>query len=152
MGKRKYRGHVDSPTNIPALSSVDIDLDEVQTLFRQHFESTFEPIESKPPQSSYPANNEIDEHLVSSESDWDGLSENGDSEKPTVVVQDSRHRSARAEATKEEMKRYMVRSSQSSYLYRAEFERSRLRNLHLRTVRPRLGLRKGRTSSQSLTQ
>lgn len=112
MDKQKRRRPVDVPTNTSAVSSDDNGLDQAQSLFRQHFESIFEPIETKDSQSSNSANSGLDECLLSSESDWDGLSEDDESEKPTVVIQDSSHRSARPETTKEELRRYMVRGSQ----------------------------------------
>ena len=81
---------------------------DVQALFRQHFESRFRPLKGLP--SSRLKCPEADEETPESqsESDWEGVSDEGYG-KPVEVVEHSISTGVkRAEVPREELKTFMV--------------------------------------------
>lgn len=122
LGKRKRRDQTDDLGNISGLVRDDTNTNQLQALFRQHFESTFEPLEALASQSRKPKNHETAECLAGSNSDWDGFSVSEDDEdaSPALVVQCSTHRSSRADIPKEEVKAFMVGVLQVHRLLRAD--------------------------------
>lgn len=111
LGKRKRRGQTDDLAEISGLASENANTTRLQALSRQHFESTFEPLEGPDLQPEKFTRNQTAECLVASESDWDGFSqsEDGEDAKHAVVVQCRSHRFSRPDFPKEELKTFMVR-------------------------------------------
>ena len=106
IGKRKRRERVPSPSDVSASPKDDKDSPEVQSLFRQHFEANFEPLEE--PHLPHPSrrDNVPDVDLHEQTSDWEGLS---DSENDHVeVVDHAMPKPSMVELVKEDFKSFMV--------------------------------------------
>jgi len=108
LGKRKRRDQTDDLGENSGLTTDKVKPDRLQALFRQHFESSFEPLEGLASPSDHIKDNETAKGLVGSESDWDGLSEDDEEGKSPVAVQCSTRQSSRADVSKEELKTFMV--------------------------------------------
>lgn len=105
LGKRKRRDQIaDIETNHD--SRADDDSVSMQALFRQHFESTFEPLPGSfaSPSLIHKLNTKpSDEEL---ESDWDGFSEHGEDFAETVHHATSAP--SKADVSKDEFRIFMV--------------------------------------------
>lgn len=110
LGKRKRRLHIDGP--VPLQPDDTVSAEQLQTLFRQHFEAKYKPLEPAPYVKH--ANPVATATQTPSESDdpaWEGL----DDDKATRYVQVIEHTthpsSKNADVTKQELKAFMVRPS-----------------------------------------
>ena len=106
LGKRKRRDQINN-LETSRDSTADEDSTNLQALFRQHFESTFEPLPSfAPPKLVQDLDTKAsDEDL---ESDWDGFSEHG--EEHTETVHYATSGPSKADVSKGEFKTFMVRT------------------------------------------
>lgn len=108
LGKRKRRDQItDIETNHE--STAEDNSANLQALFRQHFESNFEPLPGSFAQSPLVHNNidpkPSDEEI---ESDWDGFSEHGEEHKEIVLYATSAP--SKADVSKDEFQTFMVRA------------------------------------------
>ena len=104
LGKRKRRDRI---TDTDELTELDNSAN-LQALFRQHFESKFEPLPgsfARPPSVRTIDNKTSDEAL---ECDWDGFSEY--EEEHAEIVQYATCAPSKAEVSKIEFKTFMVRA------------------------------------------
>ena len=107
LGKRKRRDQIADLQTTCKSTEID-DSTNMQTLFRQHFESYFEPLPSSfahPPLVHDLDTKTSDEEL---ESDWDGFSEHG--EERTETVHYASAAPSNADTSKDEFKTFMVRA------------------------------------------
>lgn len=107
LGKRKRRDQI-SDTETNRKSAADDSSASLQALFRQHFESTFEPLPctfARPPLVHNIDDKSSDEEL---ESDWDGFSELDEEHAETVHYATSAP--SKADVSKDEFKTFMVRA------------------------------------------
>lgn len=107
LGKRKRRDQI-SDTEINRESAADDRSVSLQALFRQHFESTFEPLPctfARPPLVHNIDDKSSDEEL---ESDWDGFPELYEEQVETVHYATSAP--SKADVSKDEFKTFMVRA------------------------------------------
>lgn len=133
LGKRKRRDQItDLESSREALA--DEDSTNLQALFRQHFESTFEPL---PGSSAHPPlvhkldTKATDEGI---ESDWDGFSEHGEEHAETVHHATSAP--SKADVSKDEFRTFMVRAQVvSSTNTTLNMYHRRVQNLHPRLQR-----------------
>ncbi len=106
VGKRK-REHPAGVTDSPMESSPD-STEDLQEVFRRHFEAQFEPLPSLGvsalPEQVYESNSKD----YSDESDWDGLSVGEESVTIEIVDHTTPARAARTEIPKVEAKEFMV--------------------------------------------
>lgn len=122
LGKRKRRDQTDGHEGDSGLAT-STNTNHLQALFRQHFESNFEPLEGLAPQPKQFEDNQKARSFSLSESDWDGLSEDEEAEEDgrfAEVVHYSTRPSSRADVPKEELKTFMVRVSQITDCNRAD--------------------------------
>ena len=113
LGKRKRRERVSSPSDVTE-SPEDGDSPDLHSLFRQHFEANFKPLEDlrlpQAPQGNPMATPDPSEP----NSDWEGLS---DTDNDLVeVVEHAIPRSSTPELTKKDVKNFMVKASLSPLL------------------------------------
>lgn len=107
LGKRKRRDQIADLETSCEPTAVG-DSTNMQALFRQHFESHFEPLPSSfahPPLVHDLDTKTSDEEL---ESDWDGFSEHG--EEHTETVHYPTAAPSKADVSKDEFKTFMVRA------------------------------------------
>lgn len=112
LGKRKRRTDIDRKDNAICILSDNEASDNLQALFRQHFEAQFKPLDiAHTPQSKH----ELEESQVrtnDSESDWEGLS---DEEKVEIhFIQSSKANRQKYEMSNDEFKSFMVLGTNSS--------------------------------------
>ena len=105
LGKRKRRDQIPNVETNHG-SSVDDNSANLQALFRQHFESTFEPLPGS--SASPPLVQSIDTQLCDEEleSDWDGFSEQDEDHAETVHHATSAP--SKADVSKDEFRTFMV--------------------------------------------
>lgn len=103
LGKRKRS----ALNNAMASSASQADLQEI---FKRHFEAQFQPLPDQQPLVASKQPTEAD--LVSDEenSDWDGISTDGEALSIEVVEYTAPTKAERAELPKEELKGFMVKS------------------------------------------
>ena len=107
LGKRKRRDHITDPET-SNVTTADAEPTSSQALFRQHFESTFEPLPgpfARPPLVHNLDAKASDEEL---EADWDGFSEHG--EEHADVVHYAIPVPSEVDVSKGEYKMFMVRA------------------------------------------
>ena len=106
LGKRKRRDQITiDERNQP--SAVDNE-SNLQALFQQHFESTFEPLPSSVVRSQIANNVDTQRSDEEVESDWDGFSDSG--EEHAEVVQCAGSALSEADISRDEFKTFMVRT------------------------------------------
>lgn len=105
LGKRKRRDQITNIELHHGSTAVDNPAN-LQALFQQHFESTFEPLPdfARPPKAHNIDAKPSDEDL---ESDWDGFSENDEENAETTHYATSAP--SIADVSKVEFKTFMVR-------------------------------------------
>ena len=107
LGKRKRRDQVND-LGTTRESTAEDESSDLQALFRQHFESTFEPLPgSFAPPPLFP---DLDTKASDEEpeSDWDGFSEDG--EDNTEAVHYAISTQSKVNVSKDEYKTFMVRA------------------------------------------
>lgn len=108
-GKRKRRDLVDQGLNL-APSQEYVDSKHVQVLFKQHFESKFEPLpiaHTKFIQATDTGEAEVTDESIS---DWGGIS---DDEDRAEIVQHTISKSCKADVPTEEVKSFMVSNTRT---------------------------------------
>lgn len=107
-GKRKRRVHIAEPYSFQDAGEQAADVDRLQALLRQNFESKFEPLESSLPAPSQDPflNNSIG--AKDDSADWNGISDvNGEGTEAIVVDYQSTGKH-RIDISKEDLKHFMV--------------------------------------------
>ena len=102
LGKRKRRDEIPNSTDNSGDVLQDGITGRLQTLFRQHFETNFEPIESLDSQLGKKMDTDVSSPDTQSESDWDGCSSEGETAVEVVhhyALQPSKAEVSRAELT-----------------------------------------------------
>lgn len=108
LGKRKRRDEVLDLDLDPQSAMKSEATDRLQALFRQHFETNFEPLNNLSPQLGDIEHVEAPTSDSESDSDWDGCSEG---ERNSVeVVHHSILPSSKAEVPKSELTAFMARA------------------------------------------
>lgn len=105
LGKRKHRGQI-----LATESDNRLDLDgkepsQVQALFRQHFETTFEPLEKFCLSSSNQEAIEVQPDVM--ESEWEGISD--EEQVKTQIIEFHGSEMSKTNISKDELKTFMVR-------------------------------------------
>ena len=107
LGKRKRRDHF-TGVDVDHESTGKDDYVKSQALFRQHFESTFEPLPGSLACSPLVHNIDTKPSDEELEPDWDGFSDHGEEYAETV------HRAtigpSKADISKDEYKTFMVKA------------------------------------------
>ena len=106
LGKRKRRDRI-IDAEVPHQSTADENSADLQALFRQHFESKFEPLPSSVARSYLVDKINTEPPDKELESDWDGFSEDG--EEPAETVHCAISAPFKADVSKAESKTFMVR-------------------------------------------
>lgn len=117
LGKRKRRDQI---TNDETNKSFVLDNESnLQALFRQHFESTFEPLPSSAARSQIANNVDTQRFDEEAESDWDGFSDSvGDHAE---IIHCAASASSKVDISPDEFKTFMVRTQiVIVHLYRAD--------------------------------
>ena len=109
LGKRKRRKQIAEAESQPSFEDEGHG-EQVQSLLRQYFETTFEPLESSTPVVA-PASPVQDDYDIgdASSTEWSGLSE--DEEKGAIVVDYQKLPSTNLDVSREDMKNFMVSRS-----------------------------------------
>lgn len=106
LGKRKRRVEIDEPSLKTDLTTCHEISDDLHALFREHFETQFEPLDNS---HLLRSKNNSKEPLIDtgcSETDWEGLSDE-ERTKAHVIQLNSDNREVE-EFSKEEFKNFMV--------------------------------------------
>jgi len=106
-GKRKRKDQLTESDAITGQSPNDEVIVTLQALFRQHFETSFEPLEvakTLQAKGNTAANDISSDDIISG---WSGLSEEDD--EASQITYHSHPRSSRADIPREELKTFMVR-------------------------------------------
>lgn len=107
LGKRKRREH-SADVDANNVSSADDHYANLQALFQQHFESTFEPLPGSLTGPSLVHKTETEPSDGELGSDWNGFSDHGEEYAETVHCDSSAP--SKADISKEEFKTFMVRA------------------------------------------
>lgn len=113
LGKRKRRSEVTEDEATPASAADEEASTKLQALLRKHFEAKFEPLpESRPlPVDDVGVVGDFSDE--SNVSEWEGLSDEGESH--AEVVEHTTSIALRDEMSKEELKLFMVRAVSSPW-------------------------------------
>ena len=113
LGKRKRRDKILLSHKDDVSTRTNTSVSDVQALLRQHFEASYEPLESSeaPVTEFESCEAETLGSQLESSSDWEGFEEEQD-EAPAVVVHDSNWTTSKFKAPADELKTFMVRLSQ----------------------------------------
>ena len=106
LGKRKRRDQIPD-TEIDQKSNPDDTHSNLQAFFRQHFESTFEPLPGSMTPPSLVHSIETKQSDGELESDWNGFSDHDDEECAETVLCTSSAPS-RADISRDECRTFMV--------------------------------------------
>ena len=106
LGKRKRRDQIND-VGTDNVSTVHEDSASLQAFFRQHFESTFEPLPGTLVHSHLVHNIDSETSDRELESDWGGFSDRSEEQAETVHC--ATHPSSKADISKDEFKTFMVR-------------------------------------------
>ena len=106
LGKRKRRDQI-TDVGTDHASTVNDDSANLQALFRQHFESTFEPLPDSLARSKLVRDIDTKPSEEELESEWDGFSEYGEDCAETIHLATSA--SSKADVSLDEIKTFMVR-------------------------------------------
>ena len=106
LGKRKRRAEIADDGSDQKSSLNNGESQDLQALFRKHFEAQFEPLLETRPTPVPVAENEEGNVIDESGSYWEGLSEEEEANAP--LVQYTTSRTARPEMSREELKAFMV--------------------------------------------
>lgn len=102
---------------------------DLQALFRQHFESTFEPLPASFSQPSIVHDFDVKAADLDLESDWDGFSDHGVEHAETVHFATSTP--SIMDVSKDELKMFMVRAQVVlRHQYLADIYHGRVQSLH----------------------
>ncbi|KAJ9662959.1 pre-rRNA processing and 40S ribosomal subunit assembly [Coniosporium apollinis] len=106
LGKRKRVGRetVSRIETAPQDAPNDSDQEDLQAIFRRHFEAKFKPL-AAPAKPKKEAVDHIAEELTEGESDWDGISE--DEEAPVEIIEHSTSTDAASLLDKQAQKAFM---------------------------------------------
>ena len=107
LGKRKRRDQLNDADTKNA-SIVHEDSAGLQALFRQHFESTFEPLPGTVARSHLVHDVDTEPSDRELEPDWDGFSDHSD--EHAEIVHCATHASSKGDISKDEFKTFMVRT------------------------------------------
>ena len=107
LGKRKRRDQINK-VDTNKTSIVHEDSASLQALFRQHFESIFEPLPGTLVRSPLTHTIDTEPSDREPESDWDGFSDQ--SEEYAETVHCATRASSKADVSKDEFKTFMVRA------------------------------------------
>lgn len=106
LGKRKRRAPI-KESHAERPSEQNAEDDHLQQLLRQHFETTFEPLEIHDSESEHRTSHEEIAEGGVSDSDWSGISAH--EEEANALVVDYRNlNKTRADVSREELKLFMV--------------------------------------------
>ena len=106
LGKRKRRSQLDEEPAETDIQSGGAHDGDPQTLFKKHFEASFEPLPDTQPIPVLTGGDANETKDGDSSSDWGGLSD--ESEPAIKLIQHNESRTARPEMTKAEYKKFMV--------------------------------------------
>lgn len=104
LGKRKHRGQIFATESDKRLDLDEKEPSQVQALFRQHFEATFEPLEKFCLSSSSQEATEVQPNVT--ESEWEGISDE-EQVKPKIIEFHGSEMS-KTNISKDELKTFMV--------------------------------------------
>ena len=106
LGKRKRRDQITDFESSPE-SGVDEESANLQALFQQHFESTFEPLPGSFARPPLLPNLHTETSDEEPETEWDGFSEHGEEYAETVHYATTVP--SKADVSKDEFRTFMVR-------------------------------------------
>ena len=105
LGKRKRRDQI-TDLEVDHISTSDDNNANLQALFRQHFESTFEPLPGSVTPPSLVHSIETQQSDGEPESDWNGFSDHDEECAKTVLCTSSAP--SKADISKDELRKFMV--------------------------------------------
>ena len=106
LGKRKRRLQLEDGSEEESAKELDLQQDGYSTLFRQYFEANFEPLPILQPSGSSNVTDAVRNANNDDETDWEGLSDEGDG--PAKVIEYSAPQHRESGLSRDDFKSFMV--------------------------------------------